>query len=136
MKLKRKHSLFHFYQVVLTFNISQRELSGVQVNSQACKLAKTQQLPKTSTDQLTNLQTHQLVISSTRKLINSQAHQLTSSLTPKLINSQVHQLTSSSTHRLINSQTHQLINSPAQKVKLLSFILQSGSCFRPVPAKI
>ena len=66
----------------------QSERSAGQVNSLAYKLAKTQQLTKTSTNQPTT------------------------------------------------SQAHQHIKSPAQKLKLLSFILQQHSNFRSVLAKI
>ena len=100
---------FNFMKLSCLSIFLQSERSARQVNSLACKLAKTN---------------------------NSQRHQLTNLLTRKLINSQAHQLPSSSTHKLINSQAHQLIKSPAQNIKLLSFILQSSFCFRSVLAKI
>ena len=111
-------SLLYFIFIKLSWLsiFLQSERSARQVNSLACKLTKTN-----------NSQRHQLTNLLTRKLINSQSHQL---------NSQAHQLTSPSTHRLINSQTHQLIKSTAQNIKLLSFILQSCTCFRSVLAKI
>ena len=110
-------SLFYFNIMKLSCLsiFLQSERSARQVNSLACKLTKTN-----------NSQRHQLTNLLTRKLINSQSHQ----------HSQTHQLTSPSTHRLINSQTHQLIKSTAQSIKLLSFILQSCTCFRSVLAKI
>ena len=46
----------------------QGEWSVGQVNSLAYKLAKSQQLPKTSTDQLTSSQVHQQIKSPTEKL--------------------------------------------------------------------
>ena len=94
--------------------------SAEQTNSLAYKLVKTQQLPNTSTHQFTNSPTHQLT--------NSPPHHL--------INSSTHQLINSSTHQLTNSPTHQLTNSLTQKLKFLSFILQSCSNFHSILAKI
>jgi hypothetical protein len=74
-------------------------------------------------------------------------YQLTTSLTHNLTNPQLHQLATSPTRNLIGSQprqpynlanlsTHQLATSPTQNLKLLFFILQYGSIFYPVLAKI
>ena len=132
------------------------------INSKTHQLKNslTQKLTNSKTHQLTNSSTHQLINSKTYQLKNSKTHQLTSSLAQKLTNSKTHQLTSSlaqklknlPTQKLINLKTHQLKNlptqkltnsknyqhknSPTQKLKLLLFILQNSSSFRPILAKI
>ena len=55
------------------------------------------------------------------------------SLAYKLVKTQ--QLPNTPTHKLTNSLTHQLTNSKTQKLKFLSFILQSRSIFHSVLAK-
>ena len=61
--------------------------SAGQNNSLAYKLAKAQQLPKTSTHQLTNTSTHKLSTPPNHQLISSQNHNSTSLSTYKPSNS-------------------------------------------------
>ena len=61
--------------------------SAGQNNSLAYKLAKAQQLPKTSTHQLTNSSTHKLTPPSIHQLISSQKHNSTSLSTYEPTNS-------------------------------------------------
>ena len=106
--------------------------SAGQNSSRAYKLAKTQQLPKTSTHQLTNSSTHKLT--KTQQLPNAATHQLTNSSTSKLTKTQqlpntaTHQLTNSSTHKLTNPPIHQLISSPNHK-------FTSSSTYKPTSSK-
>ena len=85
--------------------------------------ASTYKLKKSSTHKLTTQTTPEYINSSTYRLINSQTQKETPT----------HQLVSSQTHKF---QTHQLTNPSTQKVKIIIFILQYHSNFRPVLAKI
>ena len=97
--------------------------SAGQNNSLAYKRAKAQQLPKTSTHQLTNTSTHKLAKTqqppnaATHQLTNTSTHQLTNSSTNKLAKAQqlpnaaTHQLTNTSTNKLTTPSIHQLISS-------------------------
>jgi len=88
---------------------SSRIRSAGQNNSLAYKLAKAQQLPKTSTHQLTNTSTH--------KLMKAQQPRKTST----------HQLTNSSTHKLSTPPNHQLISSQNHNSTRLSTYKPSNS---------
>ena len=88
---------------------SSRIRSAGQNNSLAYKLAKAQQLPKTSTHQLTNTSTHKLA--KTQQPPKTSTHQLTNTSTHKLTDPPIHQLISSQKHNSTSSSTYKPTNS-------------------------